>query len=86
MRLIGGDGLGPVPPEIPPARVESYDGKDYRLIFESPLVLDGNEEHFALVRSRHQGYPLSGAKRRHTAAGAVLESGRGFVAEIEIMG
>ena len=52
---------------------------------EYPFVLDGVEEHFVRIRSRHNSYPVSGAKRRHTAVGATFESGKGFIAEVELM-
>jgi len=85
VRLVRAEGLGAAPPEIPPLRVDSFTGVDYRLTFDTPYLVDGVREHFVLARSRHHGYPLSGAKRRHTAVGCTLESGKGFIAEIELM-
>ena len=84
VQLLDSGWLGSSPPELPLARVTSYDPPDYRLDFTSPFAFEGRHEHFVRVRCRHRGYPVSGAARRSTWVSANLESGRGFIAKIAV--
>jgi hypothetical protein len=69
-------------PEIPTAKVTSYDFPDYRLEFTTPFIFEGREEHFVCIRCRHAGYPVSRAAKRSVWVGAKLESGRDFIARV----
>jgi len=71
-------------PELPPARVTSFDAPDYRLDFTTPFAFEGREEHFVRIRCRHAGYPVSSAAKLSVWVGATLESGRGFIARVVI--
>lgn len=82
VRLKDCDGLGSI--SLPSATVSSYEAPEYRLDFVAPIEIEGRLECFVRVWARHEGYPLSGAARRATWAGATLESGRQFIARLEI--
>ena len=69
---------------LPAATVSSYEAPEYHLDFVVPAEVEGHSERFVRVWARHAGYPLSGAARRATWAGATLESGRGFIARLEL--
>lgn len=69
---------------LPSATVSSYEAPVYRLDFTVPVEVEGRLESFVRVHARHAGYPLSGAERRATWAVATLESGRGFIARLEV--
>ena len=76
------DGLGSI--SLPAATVSAFEAPEYRLDFVVPVEVEGRAESFVRVRARHAGYALSGAARRATWAGATLESGRGFIARLEL--
>jgi hypothetical protein len=71
-------------PELPSAKVTSYNSPDYRLDFVTPFIFEGREERFVRIRNRHRGHPVSSAARLHVWVAATLESGRGFIARISV--
>jgi hypothetical protein len=84
VQLADCDGFGDASVSPPPGIIIEHDAENYRLEFRTPFVIDGREEHFAWVRARHIGYPVSAAARRATFIYGSLESGRQFIARMSV--
>ena len=82
VQLTECDGFGDSPVTPLAGIITEHDGQNYRVEFSRAFVFDGREEGFAWIRSRHAGYPVSGAARRATFVYGSLESGRRFTARL----
>jgi len=82
VRLTQCDGL---PQSSTPAGIITrHDGPNYQVEFSSEFFVDGREQTFAWIRARHVSYPVSGAQRRPTFVNGSLESGRRFIARLDV--
>jgi hypothetical protein len=71
---------------IPNGRIESFNSPMYRIILDSPFECEGKPERCVDVGPHSKGWPVSGAVKRPTPVLATFESGKGFWADLKVIG
>lgn len=71
---------------IPNGRIEAFNSPMYRIVLDSPFECEGKLEHCVNVGPHSKGWPVSGAVERQTPVVATFESGKGFWADLKVIG